>query len=154
MKAKRTKKPNNAEILSAGSKIYAKKRKVKKETVENVDFDFDARKDFLTGFHKRKVERKKKTIEKYKELARQEKIKARAEAKAERQRLADKNVADVAAILRGGLGDEEEEFEGFPEEEEEEERIEEKKEPDVKEFKSKSALTTVTVIEDLDLDEQ
>lgn len=33
------KKTKNTDILSAGSKIYAKKRKVKKETVESVDFD-------------------------------------------------------------------------------------------------------------------
>jgi hypothetical protein len=33
------KKPKNSEILSAGSKVYAKKRKIKKETVESVDFD-------------------------------------------------------------------------------------------------------------------
>ncbi|KAF7721014.1 hypothetical protein EC973_005553 [Apophysomyces ossiformis] len=146
----KAKKPNNAEILSAGSKIYAKKRKRKQETVESVEFDFDARKDFLTGFHKRKVERKKKTIEKYKEKARQEKIKARAEARAERQRMADKNVAEVAAMLRGAIGEDDDD-EGFPEEENE--RIEDVKEPNVKEFKSKSALTTVTVIEDLDLNE-
>lgn len=33
------KKTKNTDILSAGSKIYAKKRKIKKETVESVDFD-------------------------------------------------------------------------------------------------------------------
>jgi hypothetical protein len=33
------KKARNTDILSAGSKVYAKKRKAKKETVESVDFD-------------------------------------------------------------------------------------------------------------------
>jgi hypothetical protein len=35
---------NNTKLLSAGSKIYAKKRKQKKETIERIEFDFDARK--------------------------------------------------------------------------------------------------------------
>lgn len=42
MKAKSSfnnKKTKNTDILSAGSKVYAKKRKAKKETVESVDFD-------------------------------------------------------------------------------------------------------------------
>lgn len=38
------------------------------------------------------------------------------------------------------------------EDEEEEEVVEEKKEPVIQEFKNKTTLTTVTVIEDLDLD--
>lgn len=33
------KKAKNTDILSAGSKVYAKKRKAKKETVESVEFD-------------------------------------------------------------------------------------------------------------------
>lgn len=39
MKINQKKKMKNTEILSAGSKVYAKKRKAKKETVESVDFD-------------------------------------------------------------------------------------------------------------------
>lgn len=40
MKAKNNKKKmKNTDILSAGSKIYAKKRKAKQEIVESVEFD-------------------------------------------------------------------------------------------------------------------
>jgi hypothetical protein len=40
MKAQNNKrKMKNTEILSAGSKVYAKKRKARKETVESVEFD-------------------------------------------------------------------------------------------------------------------
>lgn len=42
MKAK-SKKVKNTDILSAGSKIYAKKRKAKQETVEYVEFDPEKR---------------------------------------------------------------------------------------------------------------
>ncbi|KAG1458614.1 hypothetical protein G6F46_006714 [Rhizopus delemar] len=152
MKAKgnNKKKLRNTDILSAGSKVYAKKRKAKKETVEYVEFDPEKRTEFLTGFHKRKVERKNRTKEKYAALAKEEKLRSRKEAREERQRLADKNVREMAAMLRVSIGEEEEDT--FEEEEEDEEK--KKKEPVVKEFKSKTALTTVTVIEDLDLDNE
>ncbi|KAI9010461.1 nucleolar protein 12-domain-containing protein [Phycomyces nitens] len=148
----------NTDVLSAGSKIYAKKRKVNKETIPSVEFDFDKRKEFLTGFSKRKQERKKKTIEKYQEIARQDRLAARAEARAERKRTAEQNVAQMAELMKnnrgGGLSDDEDETVFDEEEEEEEEEDADKNKPDVKEFKSKSALTTVTVIEDIDLDEE
>lgn len=57
--------------------------------------------EFLTGFHKRKVERKNRTKEKYAALAKEEKLRSRKEAREERQRLADKNVREMAAMLRG-----------------------------------------------------
>ncbi|RCH83313.1 hypothetical protein CU097_002736 [Rhizopus azygosporus] len=143
MKAK-SKKVKNTDILSAGSKIYAKKRKAKQETVEYVEFDPEKRQEYLTGFHKRKLERKNKTKEKYAKLAKEEKLRSRREAREERQRLADKNVQEMAAMLRVGI-DEPDHFE----DEDEEEKGEEKKDPVVKEFKSETSLTTVTVIEDL-----
>ncbi|KAG2211467.1 hypothetical protein INT46_000291 [Mucor plumbeus] len=145
----------NTEILSAGSKVYAKKRKAKKETVESVDFDDASRTEFLTGFHKRKVERKNKTREKYALLAKEEKLRNRKEAREQRQRLADKNVQEMAAMLRTSLGGNIEDSDKFEsEEEDDEEKEEKKKEPKVQEFKTKSTLTTVTVIEDLDLENE
>ncbi|KAG2230235.1 nucleolar protein 12 [Thamnidium elegans] len=143
------KKNKNTDILSAGSKIYAKKRKIKKETVESVDFDPVSRTEFLTGFHKRKVERKNKTREKYALLAKEEKLRNRKEIREQRQALAEKNVQEMAAMLRVAIGAPEKE--SFDDEEEEEEE-KEKKEPIVQEFKNNNTLTTVTVIEDLDLD--
>lgn len=106
----------------------------------------------MTGFHKRKVERKNKTKEKYALLAKEEKLQNRKEIREQRQRLADKNVQEMAAMLRTSLGGPEPL--GFESEEDEEEKEEEKKKPVVQEFKTKSTLTTVTVIEDLDLDDQ
>ncbi|KAI7902422.1 nucleolar protein 12-domain-containing protein [Cokeromyces recurvatus] len=150
MKVKNQKKKlKNTDILSAGSKIYAKKRKAKEDIVESVDFDEASRTEFLTGFHKRKLERKKKTKEKYAKLAREEKLRNRREMREQRQRLADKNIQEMAAMLRTNI----EESDTFDSEEGEEEE-QPKKEPKVKEFKGKSTLTTVTVIEDLNLDDQ
>ncbi|CEP12557.1 hypothetical protein [Parasitella parasitica] len=151
MKMNQKKKMKNTDILSAGSKVYAKKRKAKKETVESVDFDEASRTEFLTGFHKRKVERKNRTKEKYALLAKEEKLRNRKEAREQRQRLADKNVQEMAAMLRTGL-DDSDKFE--PEEEDDDDNEGKKKAPKVQEFKTKSTLTTVTVIEDLDLENE
>ncbi|KAI8990073.1 nucleolar protein 12-domain-containing protein [Pilobolus umbonatus] len=137
----------NTDILSAGSKIYAKKRKAKQETVDYVEFDPTKRTEYLTGFHKRKVERIKKTKEKYAQLAQEEKLKNRKEIREQRQQMADKNVQEMAAMLRTSLDDPDQ----FEEEEGEEEE-EEEKQPVVTEFKNASNLTTVTVIDDLDMD--
>ncbi|KAI9272033.1 hypothetical protein BY458DRAFT_435541 [Sporodiniella umbellata] len=130
----KSKKVRNTDILSAGSKVYAKKRQAKKETVDFVEFNPE----------------KRQTKEKYALLAKEEKLRNRKEIRQERQRLADKNVQEMAAMLRGSLGGgiEEDTFE--EEEEEEEQKI--KKDPIVQEFKSPSTLTTVTVIEDLELE--
>ncbi|KAG2178115.1 hypothetical protein INT43_003368 [Umbelopsis isabellina] len=147
---------NNTNLLSAGSKIYAKKRKQKKETVERIDFDFDARKEFLTGFHKRKLERKKKAREIAIERERVDRLQARAEAREERKRLADTNMAQMAALLRQQNGEdegEEEEDVKFDSDEELDTPVAAKIEPTVKEFATPTSLTTVTVIEDLELDD-
>ncbi|KAI9269121.1 nucleolar protein 12-domain-containing protein [Phascolomyces articulosus] len=95
------KKVKNTDILTAGSKAYAKKRRIKKQTIERVDFDPDSRKEYLTGFHKRKVERKKKAQENYQERLRQEKIRDRAALRAERKRQMEQRLSDMQAALKG-----------------------------------------------------
>lgn len=45
----------NAERLSAGHRIGQKKRKQRMAQVPEVKWDEDARREYLTGFHKRKV---------------------------------------------------------------------------------------------------
>jgi ribosomal RNA-processing protein 17 len=42
---------------------HAKRRKVTTSAVEELNFDPDARQEFLTGFHKRKVQRAKNAQE-------------------------------------------------------------------------------------------
>jgi ribosomal RNA-processing protein 17 len=52
-------------------------RRHRVSTTEEVKFDFNARADFLTGFHKRKQERAKKGKEEAAKKAREERIAAR-----------------------------------------------------------------------------
>lgn len=51
----------------------SKRRKTESKT-EEIAFDFDKRADYLTGFHKRKVERAKVAQEQAKKMEREERI--------------------------------------------------------------------------------
>lgn len=58
-------------------KPSAKRRKLNTSAVEEVTFDPAARFDYLTGFHKRKVQRTKQAQEAAAQKARQERIEER-----------------------------------------------------------------------------
>lgn len=54
-----------------------KKRKKSTSTIAEISFDLSAREDYLTGFHKRKLQRTKRAQEEAKVREREEKIVAR-----------------------------------------------------------------------------
>jgi ribosomal RNA-processing protein 17 len=54
-----------------------KKRKKNQSAIDEITFDFDARADYLTGFHKRKLQRIKHAQEQAAKLEREEKLAAR-----------------------------------------------------------------------------
>ncbi|KAI0885246.1 nucleolar protein 12-domain-containing protein [Annulohypoxylon maeteangense] len=99
-----------------------KKRKVQ-HSLEEIKFDNDARSDYLTGFHKRKLQRIKNAQEQASQRARQEKIEFRKQIREERKREVEEHVQNVNAILKeaqqaGYVGeetaeDEAEEWGGF-----------------------------------------
>ncbi|KAI0866190.1 nucleolar protein 12-domain-containing protein [Xylaria cubensis] len=77
----------------------SKKRK-RQHTIEEIKFDDDARAEYLTGFHKRKLQRAKHAQEQAAERARQEKIEARKQIREERQREIDEHVQNVNNALK------------------------------------------------------
>lgn len=83
----------NREILTGGKKYQQKQ--AKKFGVEEVVFDRDSRKEYLTGFHKRKLERKKKAQEFHKEQDRLAKIEERKAARDERERTFQEQVKQL-----------------------------------------------------------
>ncbi|KAI0012839.1 nucleolar protein 12-domain-containing protein [Xylariaceae sp. FL0662B] len=99
-----------------------KKRKVQ-HLVEEIKFDDTARVDYLTGFHKRKLQRAKNAQEQAAKRAREEKIEFRKQMREERKREVEEHVRSVNAILKeaeqagyvGGEGteDEDDEWGGF-----------------------------------------
>ncbi|KAM0345151.1 hypothetical protein ACHAPU_006786 [Fusarium lateritium] len=102
---------------------HSKKRK-NVSAVEEVEFDFDARAEYLTGFHKRKQQRIKNAQEENAKRAREEKLEMRKQLREERKRDVEEHVETVNRLLReseaaGAVGlesDEEEgeEWDGFP----------------------------------------
>ncbi|KAJ1855795.1 hypothetical protein LPJ73_002281 [Coemansia sp. RSA 2703] len=70
---------DNTAVLTKGARIYSKKRKARKEQVEEVSFDPKDRRTFLTGFHKRKVQRRERAVEQAKLREREEKLLLRKE---------------------------------------------------------------------------
>ncbi|CCK69546.1 rRNA-processing protein RRP17 KNAG_0C04440 [Huiozyma naganishii CBS 8797] len=81
---------SNRQILTRG-KNYATKQ-AKKFGADEVSFNKDSRLDYLTGFHKRKLERKKKAQEFNKEQDRLAKIEARKKAKEEKKKQMDEDM--------------------------------------------------------------
>lgn len=122
---------SNRQILSQGKK-YANK-KLKKFGTDEVSFDKDNRLEYLTGFHKRKLQRQKKAKEFNQEQERLSRIEERKNLRDERKRQMEERLRDFKQGLELGADveddeddkkDKEEEFEewnGFESEEEESE---------------------------------
>lgn len=113
---------HNRQILTAG-KNYAEKQ-AKKHAVNEVTFDKESREEYLTGFHKRKLQRKKKAQEYNKEQERLARIEERKQLRDERKRDLENQLrefnekAKELAMINGGLADDnEEEGEGSGDEE-------------------------------------
>ncbi|PKY47750.1 hypothetical protein RhiirA4_463112 [Rhizophagus irregularis] len=149
---------DNLTRLTGGSKIYAKKRKHRIEQVPEIVFDETARRDFLTGFHKRKLERKAKAKENALQFSKQEKAKARKAAKESLKAQVTERLAKLQEAINrrnGTIIEQTDDKESEKEEEETNDNDDEKnnQESNViqKEFRSDdNTKTTVTIIEDLD----
>ncbi|KAI5963257.1 uncharacterized protein KGF55_003049 [Candida pseudojiufengensis] len=127
---------HNREILTGG-KNYAQKQS-KKHAVNEVVFDKESRQEYLTGFHKRKLQRQKKAQEYNKEQERLAKIEERKQMRDERKQNLEtqlkefnekaKEIAMINGDLKSDDDDEvlngkedEDEWTGFDEDDENEE---------------------------------
>ncbi|CAD1808741.1 Nucleolar protein 12 (25kDa) family protein [Candida parapsilosis] len=114
----------NRQILTAG-KNYAEKQ-AKKHAVNEVTFDKESREEYLTGFHKRKLQRKKKAQEYIKEQERLARIEERKQLRDERKRDLENQLrefnekAKELAMINGGLADDDSEGDGEEKAEEDE----------------------------------
>lgn len=87
----------NRQILTKG-KSYANKQ-AKKFGTDEVTFDKDSRLDYLTGFHKRKLERQKKAREFNKEQDRLAKIEERKKIRDERKQQMEQQLREFKESL-------------------------------------------------------
>ncbi|TKA60100.1 hypothetical protein B0A49_08100 [Cryomyces minteri] len=81
----------------------AKRRKT--FAVEEIKFDPSAREDYLTGFHKRKLQRQKHAQEEASKRDREERVRDRRQLREQRKEDLEKHVAEVNALLRKAAGD-------------------------------------------------
>ncbi|EDU45351.1 Nucleolar protein [Pyrenophora tritici-repentis] len=106
----------------------SKKRKITVTAPEKIDFDFAAREEYLTGFHKRKLARIKHAQEENAKREKEEKLKFRRELREQRKADLERHVEEVNRLVKQANGDldeagetsdndddEEEEFTGFQE---------------------------------------
>ncbi|TBU30246.1 nucleolar protein 12-domain-containing protein, partial [Dichomitus squalens] len=143
--------PSNLATLTKSHKIIAAKKKARKEQIKELLFDDNARREFLTGFHKRKVQKTEAARKKAQEREKQERLEARRE---HRKMLAEQALKNAEEVERayGGIVDEDDDSEwdgiqttsskgkGKANEEEEEE------------YEDEEQLATVTVVEEFDPD--
>ncbi|KAK9767293.1 rRNA binding [Basidiobolus ranarum] len=137
---------DNTTILTAGARVYSQKRKKRKEQLPEILFDEDSRRDYLTGFHKRKLERRARAQEIAKIKAHEAKLEARKERRQATKDLAEERLRQFNASIGVGA---EEESDGEEEEEEETENV---KADSQAEYRTPSTLTTVTVITEMNSD--
>lgn len=108
---------SNRQILTQGKK-YANK-KLKKFGTDEVAFNKDDRLEYLTGFHKRKLQRQKKAREFNQEQDRLTRIEERKNMRDERKRQLEERLQDFKKGLDLAVSDDEEiedkeeEWEGF-----------------------------------------
>ncbi|KAJ4311840.1 hypothetical protein N0V94_007746 [Neodidymelliopsis sp. IMI 364377] len=82
-----------------------KKRKIKTVTEEKIDFDPAAREEYLTGFHKRKVARRKHAEEENAKKEKEEKLRFRKELRQQRKTDLEKHVEETNRLMRQANGD-------------------------------------------------
>ncbi|KAJ8076551.1 hypothetical protein PM082_000974 [Marasmius tenuissimus] len=73
--------PTNLHVLTQSHTLVASKKRAKRNQVKEVLFDEDARREFLTGFHKRKVAKAEAARKKAAEREKQERLETRREVR-------------------------------------------------------------------------
>ncbi|KAF7321669.1 hypothetical protein MKEN_00688300 [Mycena kentingensis (nom. inval.)] len=130
---------SNLSTLTQSHAAIASKKRAKKAQINEIVFDEDARREFLTGFHKRKVAKADAARKKAAERERQERLETRREQRRELRQRAIENAAAVEkAYGAQDDGEDEEEWAGVPDKLEEE-------------YEDEELLATV-VVEDFDAD--
>ncbi|KAF8893969.1 hypothetical protein BD779DRAFT_1504532 [Infundibulicybe gibba] len=133
---------SNLTVLTQSHKAIAAKKRAKRDQIKEILFDEDARRDFLTGFHKRKLAKadaaRKKAIEREKQ--------ERLEARREQRRMLRERAAENAAIVEEAYGAlPEDEWTGLQDSPDKGKQKE-------AEYEDEEILATVTVVEDFDPD--
>ncbi|RDB25053.1 Ribosomal RNA-processing protein 17 [Hypsizygus marmoreus] len=138
----------NLAILTQSHKAIAAKKKAKRDQIKEVVFDDDARREFLTGFHKRKLAKTDAARKKAIEREKQERLESRREQRRMLRERAVENAAFVESAYHDLLGnandEDDDEWTGIASEKKGKQKEEE--------YEDEEILATVTVVEDFDPD--
>ncbi|KAJ7783290.1 nucleolar protein 12-domain-containing protein [Mycena metata] len=139
---------NIASLTRSHGAIAAKKR-AKSTQIKEILFDDEARREFLTGFHKRKLAKADAARKKAVEREKQERLEARREQRRELRERAVENAAQVEKAYGAIIDADEEDDEwrgisGAP--------AKGKGKQMEEEYEDEDMLATVTVVEDFDPD--
>ncbi|KIK40448.1 hypothetical protein CY34DRAFT_807186, partial [Suillus luteus UH-Slu-Lm8-n1] len=132
---------SNIAILTQSHRAVATKKRDKRNQIKEIVFDDDARREFLTGFHKRKVAKKEEAIRKAKLREKQERLDTRREHRRALAERAAQNAAEVEKAYGATIDDSDDENEGLG------------SSGDLEvngEYEGEEQLATVTVVEDFD----
>ncbi|KAG5353757.1 hypothetical protein C0989_002540 [Termitomyces sp. Mn162] len=139
----------NLTILTQSHKVIAAKKKAKREQIKEIVFDDDARsREFLTGFHKRKLAKADAARKKAVEREKQERQETRREQRRMLRERALQNAAEVEsayhALLDNSDAQAENEWSGIS-------TVDKGKQKE-EEYEDEEVTATVTVVEDFDPD--
>ncbi|KAI0256162.1 nucleolar protein 12-domain-containing protein [Lactifluus subvellereus] len=138
---------SNDQLLTHSHKVVRAKKRQKQEQVKAVVFDDDARREFLTGFHKRKLAKKEESKKKAQAREKQERLEARREQRRVLAEQAAQNAAKVEEAYGGFVQTtgSEEEWNGIASSSKAGGGLER-----AAEYSDEERLATVTVVEDFD----
>jgi len=136
---------SNTDVLTHAHAVLKAKARAKRHQVDQIVFDEDARRDYLSGFRKRNLLKKEAAIARAKERDHQQKLEARRE---HRQALREQAVENAKLVeeaygnVVGGDTSEDGDFAGFSTEEKGKDREDA--------YEDAEQLATVTVIDEFD----
>ncbi|KAF9227266.1 hypothetical protein BS17DRAFT_800325 [Gyrodon lividus] len=129
---------NNLAVLTQSHKAIAAKQRTKRDQIKEIFFDEDARREFLTGFHKRKVAKHEEAKRKAKLREKQERLEMRREHRRALAERAARNAAEIERAYGAVIDNDGDDWGGISGDELEEN------------FEGEEQLATVTVVEDFD----
>ncbi|KAK0212768.1 nucleolar protein 12-domain-containing protein [Desarmillaria ectypa] len=144
---------SNLAVLTQSHTAVAAKKRAKREQIKEILFDDNARREFLTGFHKRKLAKAEAARKKAAEREKQQRQEVRREQRRMLRERAAENAAQVESAYGAIIGpyinenEEEEEWHGVTE-------LSDKQKGKQKEqeYEDERHLATVAVVEDFDPD--
>ncbi|KAF9501603.1 hypothetical protein BDN71DRAFT_1426687 [Pleurotus eryngii] len=129
----------NIATLTKSHHAIAAKKRYRAQQPKEITFDEEARREFLTGFHKRKLAKQTAARQKAIEREKQQHLEARRE---QRKALREQAAANAAQVEKayGGMQDDDDDWDG----------ISRLKEDEEAEYEGEELVATVTIVDDFD----